>query len=202
MHTRRTRMYTQQEELRTYTQKYIISCLPSFCGPGRDRRRAVFLPRLFVCSFFYQKNAILPFLDKFAFLEQIRAPAYNHIHTHPTTSTHTHTTTTTTHTHTPSPLNTTTHTPPVAYSNHSIRSYFVLFTFSSAFLHYKLIQLCRSNKMSADGEAPSSMEVVRAKRPDVTARHNRRKELVEQCVKCSLPGRLAPVWSESRPRRP
>jgi hypothetical protein len=38
------------------------------------------------------------------------------------------------------------------------------------------------------------MAVVGAKRPDVTARHNRRKNEVEQCVKCSLPGRLAPDW--------
>ena len=37
-------------------------------------------------------------------------------------------------------------------------------------------------------------EAVRAKRPDVTARHNARKEIHEQCVMCSLPGRLAPDW--------
>ena len=32
------------------------------------------------------------------------------------------------------------------------------------------------------------------KRPDVAARHSRRKTLVEQCVKCALSGRLAPAW--------
>jgi len=45
-------------------------------------------------------------------------------------------------------------------------------------------------------EAPPEDEAIKGgpKRPDVTARHNLRKTLVEQCVKCSLPGRLAPDW--------
>ena len=42
---------------------------------------------------------------------------------------------------------------------------------------------------------PPSKE--KAKRPDVTARRNLRKTLVEQCVKCALSGRLAPDWDPS-----
>ena len=42
---------------------------------------------------------------------------------------------------------------------------------------------------------PPSKEKV--KRPDVTARRNLRKTLVEQCVKCALSGRLAPDWDPS-----
>ena len=44
------------------------------------------------------------------------------------------------------------------------------------------------------GDEHESPSIIGVKRPDVTARHNLRKTLVEQCVKCALPGRLAPDW--------
>ena len=40
----------------------------------------------------------------------------------------------------------------------------------------------------------SSTQTGKAKRPDVTARKNLHKNLVEPYVKCALPGRLAPDW--------
>ena len=43
-------------------------------------------------------------------------------------------------------------------------------------------------------ETPSPIKEKGVKRPDVAARHSRRKALVEQCVKCALSGRLAPDW--------
>jgi len=111
MHTQRTLMYTQQEELRTYTQKYIISKnLSAFflwTRGGIAEEQCFFHDCLFVLFLSEKRDS--------SFFRQIclfRANTCTRVQPH------THTTTTTTHTHTPSPLNTTTHTPPVAYSNH------------------------------------------------------------------------------------